>query len=268
LRLNNAVFILLLLVISSSAFAQKTVETTIAIGGNVSLFKLQDTGMSSVQYNGIIPGVHLRLERVKANSISTFTFNGEKGILNAKGRRDGKVSKVNQDGFDVKYSYLRKVSSDSTQWRIYVGLQVGSMFRYRIHNKLANSARLYDNINYIAPSITGRRSVELFGLPLTLNANLSIPVFAAVVRPSITNLSDFLGRDDDELKSRFEEHGFTSFKNLLMLQSEVSVSYRLKNSDAINIHYNWQFIDYNRPNQMQSANQMLGVSYVKLLGGK
>ncbi len=248
--------------------AQQNAETTVSFGGNVSLFKIQDSGMSPAQYNGIIPGLQVRLERVKSKSISTANFSGEQGVLNAIGRRDGKVSRVNQDGFEINYSYSRRLSDDESSWRIFAGLQVGSIFRHRIHNKLANSARLYENINYVGPTVSVYKNVELFGLPLTLGGRLHVPTFAAVVRPSITNLSNYLVSDENEFKSRFEEHGFTSFKHLIVVQSALSLNYQLRNLDAVNINYNWQFIDYNKPNSMQSANHLVGISYVKLLGGK
>ncbi|MFC2186997.1 hypothetical protein ACFCT7_06720 [Fulvivirgaceae bacterium LMO-SS25] len=253
--------------LSSTLYAQQKAITTLTAGGNVSIFKIQDSGMSPVRYNGFIPGLQMSLERIKPNSISTVQISGAKGVLNAKSRRDGKVSRVNQDGFEVYYSYLRKFSNrDENTWRIFAGLQIGTILRHRIHNKLANSARLYESISYVGPALKAERSFRLLGMPLLFGARLQVPAFAAVLRPSITNLSNYLGQDDDEFKSRFEEHGFTSFNNLLMIQSQLSLRYKLKNLDEIQLNYNWEFIDYTKPNQMQSANHLIGVSYVKLFG--
>ncbi|MGE0930142.1 hypothetical protein [Peijinzhouia sedimentorum] len=262
-----AISIIICTSLNSSLSAQQKAITTLTAGGNVSIFKIQDSGMSPVQYNGVIPGLQMSLERIKPNSISTLQISVAKGVINAKGRRDGKVSRVNQDGFEVYYSYLRKLPNrDQDRWRIFAGLQIGTMLRYRIHNKLANSARLYESISFVGPSVKAERSLRLLGLPLSFGVRLQVPAFAAVLRPSITNLSNYLGQDNDEFKSRFEEHGFTSFNNLLMIQSELSLKYKLKNLDEIQLNYNWEFIDYTKPNEMQSANHLIGIGYVKLFG--
>lgn len=262
MRIFSIVFFVILLGVVPNVIGQ---ETTISVGTNISIFKIRDAGMSSMAYNGFIPGVETRMIRRKENSISTFYFNGEKGVLSPKGNKDGRVGKVNQTGFNAYYSYIRKFPVAVNEWSFFGGLQVGTVFRNRLHSNLVNSAKIYESINYVSPSIYAERKVKLFQLPLEFGLGFNVPVFAAVIRPSITNLGDFLGRRSEEFKDRFEEHGFTSFDNLLMLQSEASLKYQLNNTDKISLNYSWQFIDYSKSNSFQYANHSLGVNYVKAL---
>ncbi len=259
----NFVVIISFFILSNNAFGQESVRTTISIGTNLSLSTINDKGMSSIQYDGFIPSIHSRLERRKVNSISTFFISGEKGILTPKGNKNGKIGTANQNGFTANYSYLRKINLTQKRWAIYTGLQLGTLLRSRLHNNLVNSARIYENINHIGPAIYVERKINLFQMPLDISVRMNVPVFAAVIRPSVTNLGDFLGRRDEELKDRFQEHGFTSFGNLLMIQNEVSLKYQLNKSDALAINYSWQYLDYSKVNSLQYASQVVGVSYVK-----
>lgn len=263
-RIYRLLLILVTFAGMPSAFlqAQTPSDLNLTVGGLVGFRKINDDAVGPTRYRGLITGLSAGLEKEKTKSLSSIQFQGHTVLLFPKNQIGAKTGRVRENGFEFYYQYLRKGSErGSKSITTLYGMHIGSLIRVRNHNKLGNSARIFDNFNQVGLSGGFMAPVEILGKPSNLRFMVHVPVQALAIRPSFTNLRDFLNLNNSELRSRIEEHGFVGPGNFRMMRTELRIDFPLKEKSALAVGYHWEFYDYRKVNPIQAAMHQMNVQY-------
>lgn len=174
-------------------------------------------------------------------------------------QREVLQSAVSNYHYEIDYSHRRRVWEDTDlNLRIFVGGSWNTLQISRIHNLYSNSANSSWFVSSLAAQAYGEFGFGLFGRNFLLHAGLDIPFIAFAVRPvyTMTAAEGFI-KGEDGLKAFFGSGKFYLPATYRGLGSQTGLTWFLKNGNAIELEYRWNYFGLNDVNPVQEARHHL-----------
>lgn len=204
---------------------------------------IQDTKMAQNTYQG--PGARLQIGVSSRSEKNLFQYAIRGGGIIASPSHDestlwGALS-------DAGFSYMWRIRKDDPKNLIYLGAYGQFLYAYRFNSTLRNSARNWDIVGSVGPSLFWMREVRVFRQQMTLEYQLKVPVLSYLVR--YPGFSIGLEGSDD----------FVSPVGVFtQIQSQISLVKRLgrKTENKLAFFYEWNLYDFK-----EEDIHALGVAY-------
>jgi hypothetical protein len=231
-------------------------NNTIGVGMGASYQQVLDQRISPLRYNGpqatVYGQVLLPTEKVAHEWYARFDV----GLL-GNGANNTEITAFRTD---ISYFYWLNLN----EWKG-LQLQAGagltaywSLLDVDVYTNNAFNNSVYSSIN---PGVKLGKEWTLFKRSFLLEGRFFIPLISFAVRPAYgsTTLEGFINNETDEGGfSRYLNSGdFTTVFRHFRFNALYSLTYPLESGNALQLHYNWDFYSFDRPQRVQAGTHLL-----------
>lgn len=235
------------------------------VGFGAGLQRINDAGMSPLNYRGPALRLHAGFINEGAKYMQAFRIAGDAAMLNNNFEQS--ASQITSLRYDIDYAFLTKHKGlfNSGQIDFFIGGALNQTANFREHNRYGNNALNYDGLFSLHLSTAVRREFQLFNLPLSIFYRVDVPVISRFWRPFYATSipREHLDFDEDPtLSSLWNSGGWGLINKAFRVRSELEIHYLLNNGNQIKIGYLW---DYYGINDLHKVNAGLSQITVGLL---
>jgi len=214
---------------------------------------VRDEGMSLVRYRGASAGLQLALEERYEKRIERLRFAGSYGGLNSIYYDENQLGFASSIRLEADYLYLRRFRPLG-KWRSYLGGAGNMMTAVRIKSPTTNSSLSYDA--FVTLGLAGALERDFKALndrQFRFSQYIKIPFVGYGLRPTFTNVSNFINQEKSFLGESADLHGWMSFGSFGRVVLSSEIAYLLKNGNAFRMSYGWDYYEYNKIHRLQAA---------------
>ncbi len=258
-------FISLCLPLFNKAFSQKTPkDRSFELSSGIQILKIRDFNFSPMMYYGSPYYVSVGLISETSRYLDITNINLQTGKI-----RYGDIGSVNNTRYingTIDWIHVRRINALSNEKRsFFLGGTLNSSFtQYQRNYYKDNSFYLYQSS--LGPAILIRNDVILGDKQITFENHLNFSLLAYSVYPSYSSpLTDkLIKKDMDKIQpvdfifggkvhfiDKFQRIGFAS-----------SLKYPLSKKISLKLHYNWEFLNIVRSNNLTKANHDIFLSLI------
>ena len=229
--------------------AQKKMYFPAGVG--LTYHSAQDFTVSPLVYRGLGANIHLGFIEEGEKYINRNMFKLSFGYL-LNTYQEG-TSTLSLKG-DYSHIYVRKINNIYQSpgiWYLGGNLLISGVSRTNFH--ITNVGLGYDISQSLGISNWFRYPINMFNRDMIIDAYINIPFISYIIRPGYTGLFETSHSSDIKLKDFIDNGHFVSFGNYVRLNSSASLTYLIKNGNALMLTYEWDYYSFQKVNPVQAA---------------
>lgn len=247
-------FAVLFLVLILPVKAQDYTMIGVGVGGSYQ--QVLDQRISPLRYNGPQATVYGQVLLPTEKAVHEWYARFDIGLLGNRANN----TEMTAFRTDVSYFYWLKLSKwKGLQLQAGAGLTAyWSLLDVDAYTNNAFNNSIYSSVN---PGVKLGKEWTLFNRTFLLEGRFFIPLVSFVVRPAYgsTTLRGFINdeTDEDGLSRYLNSGDFTTVFGHFRLNARYSLTYPLESGNALQLHYNWDFYSFDRPQRVQAGTHLL-----------
>jgi hypothetical protein len=248
-------FLAFLILVSPPGFSETGKSRHFNLGGGWAWSGIRDEGLSPLYYSGnhvyVNSGLHSRTDtRLFFADIGFVT-----GVITPAINPELTDSHMRNINLQLNIAHLRQAGTLLNDFSLFLGGSIGSEFAYYRHSQFVNNYITVYSINTVNldSRISYRFAVNQRECVIAFRTFL--PVVSFLIRPDFAYImpSGFLDHSSGNLKGLANSLEISSLNRFFSLNSNLSFEYILGNSNALRVHYTWQYSNHKNQNRLTSA---------------
>lgn len=248
--LKAAALSFLFLLLTPSAFAQRSGDFLLSFGFQYGYERVLDEALSPISYSGSLGGLQLGFDFKNSQWLSQLEISGLGGFQYPAIKNEAVNRQTITGLVRAHYSLSRQVT-EWKKWKIFVGLLSHNLYDYRNHNRYGNSQDNYLGLFSVGPVFSAQRPFTLWQKNFAFHYQLGLPVGTYYLRPSYIK---------PYTNGKIGNKGFAWWDSFYLLHSHSKLVWTLKSGNEIRLNYQWDFAQLNELNRVQIGGHQLALS--------